>query len=643
LRKEGQSVQIAEEFDIAQAAPLPEGVAFTVRSPAWTLERQNVRGFKYDDTPFTKKELLEAYASNVRKRTKYMANRTVDDLLGDERAKLSVEDPNMFKVLEERLRDISGQRSPFTKMQDQVVDTILTPVLGSGSASKIIANTNKVMWHLELGAMRLAYPVINMLTFAQTVVPEIAFVQNASAEVLGKYYTTLGLRGSSSGRLGGVLDPIKLWTAGTKQMHAADPAFTKLVEKGINEGVLDPRFIEEAVGQNSVRARNWKDALKSAEGFGSWTVEVSEFLPAWSEKWSRLNAFATGHAVAKDLMGITDPDLLYQFSKQFTDRTMFRYGMESRPRIFTTPAGSLLGLFKNWMFHYMGMMADYAGEGVLRNNWSPLMWQTAGTFAVGGMAASPIGAIANTFSEATTGKSALTNTYDMLHGLPDQVSDGLMYGLPAALTGLSLSGSVSAPGANPARDATQMFDLVHRQRAVALSKAFSGAWDHWNATGESPIEDANTRDQFARALAPKVIYRGLQTAQEGAIKSLSTSYPILKNVGPFDKLLFTLGFNPVEIEKAYALSDELWEDQDAMRKRVSSYGEAMFSAYQDNDMATVDNIVRRATIEGVDISSIERSAMSRLSKSEEDVLTRQFKPEDIEERLNVMGDNYKLE
>lgn len=641
LEGEGKVARIAEEFDITETAKLPRDLTVHVNSPAWLLERQNIRGYKYDDTAFTRGELLDEFASGIRKRTKYMANRSVSDLLADDIAKVSVEDPQMHRVLVDRLNDLAGKRSPFTKFQDQVVDQVLGPVLGKNTASKVVSATNQVMWHLELGAMRMAYPVMNMLTFAQTVIPEVAFVQNARPEVLAKYYSTYLSKTPKSARPFGVLDPMKMWWQGTKNMRSKDPAWIKAVERGINEAVLDPRFIEESVGQNSKMITNWRETLKAKDGFGDFVREVSEFLPAQSEKASRLNAFSTGYVFGKQVLGLVDEEIAYKFAKDFTDRTMFRYGMEARPRVFTTPAGSAIGLFKNWMFHYMGMMADYAGEGLLRNNWSPLLWQTAGTFSVGGLAASPIYAAANVLSEALTGKSALVNVYDTFEFAPDGVSDAIMFGLPAGMAGISLSGASTAPFANPARDVTQMFSLVHAQRIKALGDTFTGGLEHFNATGESPIGDPNTRDMLFRALAPKVMYRGLQIAQDDTIKSLATGYPVMKGVGPFDQFMFTLGFNPTKIEKAYAVADELWKDQAKMRSAVAGYGEALYQTYSAGDMAGVEDIMQRALMQGVDLSSIERSALAREAKAQKDVVTRQFKPEEVEQRLNVLGDSYQ--
>jgi len=641
LEAQGKAARRAEEFDITETINLPRDLKPHVSSPAWVLERQGLAGYKNFDKPFTKQELLEAYASGVRRRAKYMANLSTTNLLADDIAKVSVEDPLMHRILVERLDDLAGKRSPLTKLQDQVVDTVLSPVMGKNTASTIVSTTNKLMWHLELGALRIAYPALNMLTFIQTVLPEAAFVGSASEDVLKKYYTTYGVRGPNA-RPMGVLDPIKMWARGTKQMHAkGDAGWTRAVKRGINDGVLDPRFIEESVGQTSATATNWAGAVKE-KGLVGLVTAVSEYLPAQSEKWARLNSFATAHAIGKDVLGLVDEDVLYKFSKDFTDRTMFRYGMEARPRIFTTPAGSALGLFKNWMMHYMGIMADYTGEGVLRGNWAPLLWQTAGTAALGGLAATPLYGVANGLSEALSGKSALVGAYDAMGWAPDGVSDAIMYGLPAGISGISLSGASQAPLSNPMRDATQMFSFVHADRANALGKALGGALGYMEAVGQNPLSDPNTRDMFARAVAPKTIYRMMQTTEDEAIKSLSTGNPVIKDVGVMDKVLFGAGFNPVKLEKAYAVADELWRDQAKMRKAVQTMGEAMSHAYARGDQKEINQIVQNALALGVDLSSVERSALSRLSKAESDIITRGFKPDAVAERLAVLGDSYEM-
>lgn len=642
LEGEGQTgLHVAEEFDITNTSQLPKDLKLQVNSPAWSLERQNVRGFKWDEKAFDKRELLDELAQNVQRRTKYMAERTVSDVLADDIARVAIEDPTMHRILVGRLNDLTGAQTPAAKLMNQAVDSVLGPIMGKNTASKVVSATNKFMWHLELGGLRVAYPVMNMMSFIQTTIPEIAYVQSAKPEVLSKYYDVFTMGGNKV-KPGGILSPLKLMWAGTKQMKSKDKDFLKGIERGLNEGVIDPKFIEEFGGDVAGKVANMKDALKSPGGFTNWLEALSEYMPAQSEKFSRLQSFSTGWVVGKELMGATDPELLYRFAKQFTDRSMFRYGMDARPRLFTTPAGSALGLFKNWMMHYVGTMLDYTAEGAMRNNWAPLLWQTAGTAAVGGATAMPLWAVANGMSQAFSDKSALVNGYEMMDtaGVPENFSDAIFFGLPA-LAGISMSSNAAAPFSNPMRDVTQMMSLVHMDRINAAAKFFTHAGDHVQATGESPFSDPNTRDMFFRAFAPKTMYRLAATAEDGVIKSLASSTPVLNNVGMMDKVFFTLGFNPLQIEKAYAVADELWADQAKMKKAVQTYGEAMAQAYTAGDMKQVENIAMRAMTEGIDISSIERSAMSRMAKAEKDVVTRNFKPEEIEQRLVVMGDNYK--
>ena len=77
----------------------------------------------------------------------------------------------------------------------------------------------------------------------------------------------------------------------------------------------------------------------------------------------------------------------------------------------------MMGLFKTWMANYMAAMFEYSGQAV-KGNWAPLAWQTAGTAAVGGVAATPLYWIADGFSKAFLGGSLLQETYDNLQRGP---------------------------------------------------------------------------------------------------------------------------------------------------------------------------------------------------------------------------------
>ena len=181
------------------------------------------------------------------------------------------------------------------------------------------------------------------------------------------------------------------------------------------------------------------------------------------------------------------------------------------------------------------------------------MWQSAGTAALGGVTAVPLFGVANAFSQQFADKSLTMAGYDAFSSFDDKknFSDAIFYGLPAGLTGLSLSSQAEAPLANPMRDASMFFGFVHLDRMNAMKKAVGAAVDQWVLGYEHPGANANVRDRLARAFAPKTLWRGFAAAENNAIRSMNTSYPALKNVGLADRLAYTLGFNPVELEKAY--------------------------------------------------------------------------------------------
>lgn len=633
---QGQKVRLSEVIDAADPDKIPDDVKQVLLNPKFLKQRRNFAGYRWYDEPIKKNDLKRVYLNGLSRRMKYVANQTVAYRFADDLAKLAVEDPLAHRILVGRLNDLAGVPTPSAVWQNKVTDKILGAHLGGNSATQIATFSNSALWHWELGGLRIAYPAINATTFISTVLPEISMVANASPEVLAKYYVTSSLHGLKTSGPAHFLDPMKLWVEATRLQHSKDPLILKLTQRAVNERIIDPRYIEEYVGESAVRVSDLKKAL-SGEGFLPWLKSMSEYLPGISEKWSRHNAFSTGIAVGKDLLKITDDDVLYEFAKEFSDRTMFRYGVDARARILTNPAGSVFGAFKNWMMHYIGLMLNYTEEGVMRNNWNPLIWQTMGTAALGGATALPLYSLANAANEWFNDESLMTTGYDAFAGAPDRFSDGLFFGLPALLTGQSISSSVEAPTANPMRDATMLFSFVHMNRANALGKAFGGAVDAWRTTGEHPGRDPNTRDQLARALAPKTLYRAIAAAEDNSIRSLTTSYPTIQNVGLGDRLAYTFGFNPVELEKAYSVSNELWRDKEKRAKAVARYGEQVAIAYKENDQEALKALLMKATAEGIDVSSIERSASTRLDKAQKEVFERGFSDEEVLKRVNIVG------
>jgi hypothetical protein len=240
-------------------------------------------------------------------------------------------------------------------------------------------------------------------------------------------------------------------------------------------------MVDEYLGARGAEEKGLR-SLKSSEGFYNWLKAASSYLPGASEELSRNAAFTAGWITARDIRGVTDPDALYQFAKQFTERTSYLYSASDRPNFFNGPIGSSMGLFKNWMMNYMASMMEYTGAGLREGTWSPLMWQTIGTGITGGLAATPLYWAANGASKMFADKSIMQMAYDDFTG---QQADAVMFGLPAALTGVSLSSAMTSPGANPVRDAAQLFSLAIYDRAKYLYKAAGAGADVYALDGES--------------------------------------------------------------------------------------------------------------------------------------------------------------
>lgn len=638
MAKEGQTVKVAEEFRQTDLESIPKDLKPLLRTPRFTMERGNIRGWHGDFEDRTASELIDTLERNVRGRMNYQANLSVNNLFQRDIDRLAIEDPLSHKILTGRLNDLAGHHSPFGQLQNQVADRVLAPIMGTNSASKIVRYTNSAMWHLQLGAGKLSYPITNALTFLQTVMPEVAFITSAAPERLASKYTYFAA-GGEKGTLGslGVLSPLVLMKDSMVQMRKPSAELMKNFERAINEGVIDPRLVEDYIGSSATKLRDLRSAISGPEGFVNWMRAASEFMPAQSERLSRGHAFTVGHIVAKDYMQMADPDAVYRFAKQFAEHTMFLYGTADRPRALTTPIGSFFGLFKNWMANYGASMLEYTGEGLLHGNWSPLLWQTAGTFATGGLAATPMMMAADGFAEMFTGKDMLELTYDAFQGENEWAANGLMYGLPAALTGASMYSMTSTPLANPMRDANQLFSIAHMDRLEYFKKAMGYGMGHWFATGRPPGDDPRFWEQLARATMPVSIYRPIAAAQDTMINSLSSGYPVIKDVSLMDRMWYALGFNPVDLDHAFNVADKLYASQEQRSAHTARLGEAFADAQLRGDSKTMDYILRQAYASGIDPSAVNRSAMARIKKEQTPMIQRNFKPEDWGRYLGLGG------
>ena len=143
------------------------------------------------------------------------------------------------------------------------------------------------------------------------------------------------------------------------------------------------------------------------------------------------------------------------------------------------------------------------------------------------------------------------------------------------------------------------------------------------------------RLQMARAFLPSTLYRIMATTTDGAILG-PAGYPIVKDMSFYEQTLYKLKLNPVNLDKAMAVSNKLYTQREERKLAVEQLGEAFVNAQIKNDSTEMALIMRQAMVWGVDASSVIRSAMSRMSKYEEDVITRGYKPADIQTYQNVL-------
>lgn len=589
------------------------------------------------DRVLTKKELSDIIKEHVERRLNYLSELTVKKGLYGELDKLKLEDPGLLDQLLKRLDDLSGKQSPMSRNINNAADALLSPWLGPNSASKIVHTANRLIFNLELGMGNIMFPVVNALTFIQTTMPHIAYVLKAHPNMLQQYYShvpAMGTDGLIRGSVG-VLQPFRIVANGFKHMRDMhkNPEFLALTERGINGRMLEPKFVEGWMGQDASRLQRLRNVGK--EGNYIEIMEaVSTMVPGMSERFSRVHTWGIAYDLAKNVLGMTDPDRMYRFMKEFTENTMFAYSASDRARIITGPLGTFFGMFKNWQMHYMGWMMTYAREGMLRGNWAPLLWQTAGTWSVAGVKGTPFYGMAEAFSEWATDSSMLENIYNWfgpadrdpaLLGGDSGIADAIYMGLPGLL-GASLTGSTAAPFADPVRDASMLMNFVHWDRMKALGQAVGSGIESWATTGNHPIQDDATRRQFLRALSPRAVYRAMSVIEGDMIQSTQTGYPSINGLSLGERFMYGLGFNPRWIALQFDAQRELWANQESLRSGIAFYGEQIANAQAAGDWREVTNLSQMAMLRGVPMDSVWRSINSRTAKMEEDTIERQFSP-----------------
>lgn len=608
-----------------------------VLRPGFLKNRGDLLGYDLQRGELTNAKLLDLVSRNLRRRENYVRNVVAHEKLAPVLAQLERTAPQDAIALGKRLRILNGDEGEFARVQNAVMDKALHAVGfgGKDTASKIVRETQKLLTDFQFNFGNLTQPILNMVGTLQTILPEVSYLVNASPETLARNYASMPLLdgvGNVKGTLG-VLSEWKVFGNAFgyfgKNFKELDPAHQNLIKEMVRERVLAPHFAEESYGVNGALLRDPISAFKEGHSFLDLFRSANNLLISKSEELNRMLALNAAYEVAV-LRGMNEGQMVH-FTREFLAKTAFNYSTVDRATVFTTPLGSLAGTFKNWMFHYMANMVKYATSG--KEGLPALFWQTASTAVIGGSAATPfLVPIADGASKFLTDNTFMQNLYQATGalGLDERVADGIMYGLPGSM-GLSFSSQTASPGADPERDAQMIFSFAAADRVKALSAGVRDALVAYKTTGVSPWENETVRGELVKALAPRTIYRSMQLSQDLAIKSLTTGYDVTKPLGLGSALLYGAGFNPTELEKTYEVYNAIRDNQAAKKELVTSYGEALATAWESGDDRLANRIYARAQATGVDMSSVLRSAQARTARGEETQLEFQAKPEDRDE------------
>ena len=606
------------------AAALKAKLLKEATRPSSFKVRTGVGGY---ENQFTKDELISKFYNNISARQKYLAEESTNKILGEQLVKLNLEDAQLGKELQRRLDSLAGKQGPINKVVNHELDKIFAPSLGKNSASKIAGTLNEVNHHLTLGAFNLAFPVINALTFVQTVLPRVAFTVKATDESLMKAYSWLPLIGTDRKVRGsfGTLEPLKIIGKSFKEMARPDGALSKNFSKALREGVVDPKFVEEWSGQNAKQILALRATLTGDQSYSNFIRAVSNYLPSQTEKLARGNAFTVGHILGRDMFKLQD-DALYRFAKEFTEKTMYNYSTADRPRVFTGPLGSVFGQFKTWTSHYLANMLEYASEGFNYGNWSPFMWQLGGTTALGGVSATALYPVAEQFNDWLSDKSLMENLYERFGGgsgdsLTGNFADGVFHGAPMFL-GVSLSGQSSDPLSDPSRTASMLFSFVQAQRASNLSKAVGQLIDNYSVTGEHPINSEETRNLFIQALAPKTFARAVASTHDQAIKSMNNGNKLYSGLNIAERIMYSTGFMPKRIALMKEVNEEIWKDQEELKTKISTMGRIWSEAELAGDFDLLTRLQQEALTQGIPLDRVISSAKTQTRNAEKPQIER---------------------
>ena len=598
-----------DEFSLANEFAARYGDAHPdVRQTSFFLPRNNVGGYNRAKTA---EEFLENLSYAYENKYIWLAREINDRVLAKDIATLGIDSPKTAVMLQDTLDALNGKQGVFSQLVNKTTDAILSPVLGTDSASKIVRNLNKASASLDLGFGNLAYALANILQPITTVLPQLSLLRECPQAVSWAYDGIPLVGKSGKGMQAHVLSPMKIMWESMKLMGnpKLEEGFSEFMDQMIRDGVLSPRFIESYIGENSGLGRGLAESIKAGD-FSGMLGNMASMLPTFSEQASRGYAMTVGYKYFNSLAkaGFLTKEQVYSAAKKFTDNTMFQFATSDRAKILQGPVGGAWGLFKNWTMHYVGWQMQYLDAGLRHGAWKPYMYSNLATSLLGGMGSSEIGATMERFTEWATGDKMSNLLYDRWG---DTATSGfLLYGIPGAF-GYSLQSQVNSPFRDPGEETQRFMGFVYSNRLKALWNSAASAIDYYSTTGKNPAGDIAFQNNIMRAFAPKMLYRTTQVVNDTLYSG--TTRTKIADLTPAQAFMYQYFNIPAaRIEQAYKISSEIWKDKDKRNALTSKYSGVMADALEAGDGTQMFRIIQRALVDGVDVSSVMNGANKKL-------------------------------
>ena len=620
-RLRGLSLETQARFKKARAAIFPAG-----QPPVRYRQSTGMKG--YSET-LRKDELRNKVIGNLIETERMVQANLLNHFLGNRFTQLQMRDPRLAADLAERLGHMQGGGSKMWKNFDDVLNPVLAPFFGRDAVKTLADSSNKIMFDWTLGFYDIGFAAVNAVTPILTGLPELAFVMGATPKQLSRYYQINTVMGPETGiNAVSSISPMRMMSAALKDMGKPSADLKKAFYRAIDEGVVDPKMVEEFIGETSKTVKSVKEVLQGDAGFLKWLRESGRFMANQSEKFTRGVSFTMGYNVGKDFLRLQGDDL-YNFATQFTARTNFLYSTADRAKLMTGSVGQTFGLFKNWGMHQLGNMLVYGGEAALRGNVKPLVYMMGTNAVIGGVGSLPFYGAADSISRLLSDESLLQNIYEGSGwvGTPDEVTDTFMYGLPA-FAGLTVQSRVTPLGNEFARDVSFQMQSATFDRMKYLTGAIGDSVDRWVKTGVFPLTTEKDRLQWYRALLPRTMYRSLSLTENRSIQSMRNGNSLTSPLNMPYAASYMLGLSPISVAKENELADHVWKDNAYRKELTTQLGELWLEASKvsvEEGRKIRSMVIKRAVEAGIDLSSVYLSSATQQRNAEGSSLERRSK------------------